>query len=182
MSDAAAAPAPAAAGGSDKSDLEAAGLSAKPSKLVPIVLGLNSLLLVGVLAKLFLMPAPAAANHEAAAAAPAGGEHAPLAPLGMGPTVKLPEFVVHLRNPEAERYARLSFELEVGVETDKDKLAAHMPKIRELFISYLSDCTMEDLRGSEGIDRTKKDLLNKLAQAIPGSPVRGVFVTDIVIQ
>ncbi|MBL8918625.1 MAG: flagellar basal body-associated FliL family protein [Myxococcaceae bacterium] len=178
MSDAAA-PAPAAPGASD---LEAAGLSPKPSKLVPIVLGLNSLLLVGVLAKLFLMPTPAAASHEPPAAAPAGGEHGPVAPIGMGPTVKLPEFVVHLRNPEAERYARLSFELEVGVELDKDKLTAHMPKIRELFISYLSDCTMEDLRGSEGIERTKKDLLNKLAQAIPGSPVRGVFVTDIVIQ
>jgi flagellar FliL protein len=182
MSDAAAVPAP-AAGSPDKSDVEAAGLSPKPSKLVPIVLGLNSALLVAVLAKLFLMPAQAPAAPHDEAAAPAGGEHgAVVAPIGMGPTVKLPEFVVHLRNPEAERYARLSFELEVGVETDKDKLTAHMPKIRELFISFLSDCTMEDLRGSEGIDRTKKELLNRLAQAIPGSPVRAVFVTDIVIQ
>lgn len=163
-------------------DLAAAGL-AKPSKLVPIILVLNSLLLAGLLARTFLAPPPAAAHEPAATAE--HSEHAPAQagpPLGLGPTVRLPEFVVHLRNPEAERYAKVTFEVEVGVEGDKDKVNAAMPKIRELFISYLSDRTTEDLRGSEGIEHMKRDLLTRLSQELPGSPIRAVFITDIVVQ
>ncbi|MBX7098352.1 MAG: flagellar basal body-associated FliL family protein [Myxococcaceae bacterium] len=174
----------------ETSDAAAAGLAPKPSKLVPGVLVVNTLLLVGLLVKVLLFP-PAAAppadaeakgkgEHEKKGEEHGGGGHA--APPGMGPTVRLPDFVVHLRNPEAERYARLSFELEVGVETEKERVTTQMPAIRELFIAYLSDRTVEDLRGSEGIDRAKKDLLTRLAQQVPGSPVRSIYVTDIVIQ
>ncbi|MEW5738154.1 MAG: flagellar basal body-associated FliL family protein [Myxococcota bacterium] len=162
-------------------DLAAAGLAPKPSKVVPILLVVNSLLVAVVLARSFAAPPPApAAEH---APAPATEHSAPgAAPLGFGPTVRMPEFVVHLRNPEAERYAKMTFELEVGVEADKDKVNTAMPKVRELFISYLSDRTTEDLRGSEGIERTKRDLLARLSQELPGSPVRSIFITDIVVQ
>ncbi|MEW6433324.1 MAG: flagellar basal body-associated FliL family protein [Myxococcota bacterium] len=169
----------------DKSgaDLAAAGLAPRPSKLVPVLLVLNSLLVAAVLARSLLMP-PAGPAHEAEkeaekAEAPPAAAHAP---LGLGPTVRLPEFVVHLRNPEAERYAKVTFEVEVGVEADKDRVTAVMPKVRELFLSYLADRTTEDLRGSEGIERMKKDLLARLSQELPGSPIRAVFVTDIVVQ
>lgn len=163
-------------------DLAAAGLAAKPSKLVPIVLVVNSVLVAAVLARTFLAPAPAAAHEQEPKAE--HGEHAAVAgpPLGLGPTVRLPEFVVHLRNPEAERYAKVTFEVEVGVEPDKDKVNAVMPRIRELFISYLADRTTEDLRGSEGIEHLKRDLLARLSQELPGSPIRAVFITDIVVQ
>lgn len=166
------------------SDLAAAGLAARPSKLVPILLAVNSLLLAAVLARTFLAPGAAPA---APAEAPGGeAEHAAAAtakgPLGLGPTVRMPEFVVHLRNPEAERYAKMTFEVEVGVEADKDRVNSAMPKVRELFISYLADRTTEDLRGSEGIERTKRDLLARLSQELPGSPIRAIFVTDIVVQ
>lgn len=162
-------------------DLAAAGLAAKPSKLVPIVLVVNSLLVAAVLARSFMAPAPAAAAEHGEAAQ---AEHpAPAAaPMGLGPTVRMPEFVVHLRNPEAERYAKMTFEVEVGIEADKDKVNSAMPKVRELFISYLSDRTTDDLRGSEGIERTKRDLLARLSQELPGSPIRAIFITDIVVQ
>jgi flagellar FliL protein len=167
--------------GKPDADLAAAGLSPKPSKLVPGLLALNSVLVVAVLARSFMAPAPAGAAE--APQAPAAEHAAPAAaPMGLGPTVRMPEFVVHLRNPEAERYAKMTFELEVGVEADKDKVNSAMPRVRELFLSYLSDRTTEDLRGSEGIERTKRDLLARLSQELPGSPIRAIFITDIVVQ
>jgi flagellar FliL protein len=90
--------------------------------------------------------------------------------------------VVHLRNPDTDRYARLSFEIEVATEEDKVKLAAFMPRVRDGFIAYLSDRTFEELRGSEAIERTKNALGEKLAAMAPGVAVRGVYVTDLVIQ
>lgn len=154
------------------------------SKLVPVLLGVNSLLVAAVLA-LFLLRGGGAGGHAEPAkgdegkAAEAGKEGGPPAP---GPTAKLADFVVHLRNPDTDRYARLSFEIEVATEEDKVKLAAFMPRVRDGFIAYLSDRTFEELRGSEAIERTKNALGEKLAAMAPGVSVRGVYVTDLVIQ
>ena len=168
----------------------------RSGKLLPAVLVLNSALLAGVLGMLVLKPAGAAphaaADKHAAAepAAPAAEGHGAaeshepgVAAAGlMGPTVKLPDFVIHLRDTEADRYARLSFEVEVGNEKDKADLTARLAVIRDVFISYLSDRTLEELRGSEGLTHTKAALLQKLSGTAPTAHVRGLYVTDLVMQ
>ncbi len=183
-----------------------AAAPAKPSKLLPILLIMNSALIAGVLAVLLLRPAggasaahadkdkPAAhgepAKGEHGEAKPAhggggehgGGEHGALAEGQMGPTVKLPDFVIHLRDTEADRYARLSFEVEVSSEKDKTDVGNRLAVIRDVFISYLSDRTLEELRGSEGLAHTKDALLKKLAVAAPNASVRGLYVMDLVMQ
>jgi len=72
--------------------------------------------------------------------------------------------------------------VEVATEEDKNKLAPYMPRLRDAFIAYLSDRTLEELRGSESIARTKSVLAERLAQLAPGVRVRGLYVTDLVIQ
>jgi flagellar FliL protein len=57
-----------------------------------------------------------------------------------------------------------------------------MPQIRDAFLSYLSDRTAEDLRGSEAIGRVKAALGQRLAEVAPGAPVRGLYVTELVVQ
>ncbi len=157
---------------------------------VMIFLGINSLLLAGVLAMLILKPGShGSAGGEHAEGAPKGGEHgevkaegAEKPKSGPGPMVRLADFIIHLRNPEAERYARISFEVEVGTDLDKDKMTAHLPEIRETFIAYLSDQTLEDLRGSEGIKKTKDALFQKLTLIAPEAAPRAIYITDLVIQ
>jgi len=161
----------------------AAVVPQKQSPALVIGIAVNTAVILAIAARvLFFTPSPAG---------PAEGEpgdqheeprHAARKGSGVGPTVKLPEFVVHLRNPEAERYARMSFELEIGSEEEKAELAAAMPRVREVFISYLSDCTVEDLRGSEGIDRTKKELMARLEKDVSSAQVRSIYITDIVVQ
>lgn len=152
------------------------------SKLVPALLVMNLVLVAAVLALFVLKGGGHAAaaekgdgGHEAAAEKGAAGD----AP---GPSVKLPDFVVHLRNPEADRYARMSFEIEVATEEDKNKFGAFLPRIRDGFIAYLSDRTLEELRGSDAISRTKATLEQKLRELAPGVKIRSLYVTDLVIQ
>ena len=64
----------------------------------------------------------------------------------------------------------------------KEMVAKILPRIRETFIAYLSDQTLEDLRGSEGIRKTKEALFQKLNAIAPGSGMRAIYVTDLVIQ
>jgi flagellar FliL protein len=157
------------------------------SKIVPILLVVNMLLVGAVLAVFLTRGGGGGAGGEKAAegggakTAEKKGEADEKAGLP-GPTQKLADFVVHLRDPEADRYARVSFEVEVGSEEEKAKLTGYMPRIRDAFIAYLSDRTLEELRGSESITRTKAALGERLAQLAPGVHVRGLYITDLVIQ
>jgi len=148
------------------------------SKLVPALLAVNSVLVAAVLAA-FLLRGGGAVGHAGAAEHGAAKAEAPAGP---GPTQKLSDFVVHLRDAETDRYARVSFEIEVGTEEDRVRLAAFTPRVRDAFIAYLSDRTLEEMRGSEAIRRTKAALEDRLGQLAPGVKVRALYVTDLVIQ
>jgi flagellar FliL protein len=151
-----------------------------PSRL-PTLLGVvNTLLTAAALAVLLLRPA--------AAAKPPGETHAAeepgAGPAGhtAGPTFKMADFVIHLRNTEAERYARLSLELELGTEADRDRLTPHVPRLRDAFVGYFSDRTAEELSGSEALARTKAALLKVCEDLVPGGHIRALYFTDFVIQ
>lgn len=183
---------------------------ASNNKLMPILIGFNSLLLIGVLGfmgyQMTHKPAPASSEEhadeaeakpeeKAEKAEPAAkgeakkeegkakeGEH-PVAIAGApGPMVKLPDFVVHLRNPDLDRYARITFEVEVMADPDKERLNANLPRVRDAFISYLSDRTVEELRGSEGLTRTKDALQQKLRELVPEARFRALYISDFVVQ
>ena len=185
------------------------------SKLMPILVGVNSLLLVGVLGFMAytVLHKPAAATDEKSDEAEAkseehakaeggekkaeGGEKkgeghgekkegekegASSMPGAPGPMVRMPDFVVHLRNPDLDRYARITFEVEVMAEPDKERLTANLPRVRDAFISYLSDRTVEELRGSEGLGRTKDALQQKLRELVPEARFRALYISDFVVQ
>ena len=159
------------------------------SKIVPILLGVNLLLVVGVLA-LFFLKGGAGGAHAAEAKPVAegeksGGEHGetPGEPGAPGPTTKLADFVVHLRDAEVDRYARISFEVELGGgEPEKAKFDRYMPRIRDGFIAFLSDRTLEELRGSEQVKKVKLSLTELLKELAPGVKIRALYITDLVIQ
>jgi flagellar FliL protein len=165
-------------------------------KLLVVLVGVNLLLSGGALA-VSLLRKPAAA-HPAPAGEGAAVEHGDKAAAGHGdakgekgekgkaevpgPTVKLPDFVVHLRDPEVDRYARLTVEIEVADDKAKEALSARLPHVRDSFIAYLSDRSTADLRGSDAIARAKSDLAERLKQAAPSAAVRGLFFTELVVQ
>jgi flagellar FliL protein len=163
------------------------------SKLLMGLLALNSLITVGVLVVVLLRTGapkhpPAAAGGEAAAGAKAEGHGDPKGEKAAdkanlpGPIVKFPDFVVHLRDPEVDRYARLTIEVEVQDEKVREALTLRLPAIRDSFIAYLSDRSTADLRGSEAISRAKVELLERLKVSAPGLGLRGLYVTELVVQ
>lgn len=210
MSDASEATMPAAAApAADKSKEPSAAelaLVQPPAKgkLIPIMVGLNTLLVLGVGAMMFLRhpaapaPAPAAKKAEAAEghgeaaaeehgggeeeAAPAEDEHGGKKPAGPGPTVKLDDFVVRLRNPETDRFARVSFEVQVASDRDKEILTGSMARIRDTFIGELTERTVEELRGTEGLNAMKAALTKRLKELVPNCRIRGLYVTDFIVQ
>jgi flagellar protein FliL len=159
------------------------------SKLVPIMMVMNTLLVGGVLLFVMKKQAPVAVVAPAAAA-PEGGEKSaegaagakggPVA--GPGPMVKLENFVIQLKAVDSERYVRVAFDLEVGAETDKEVIQARLSHIRDSVISYFSDRTLDELRGSDGMDHIKQTLLKRLSGVVPGNRIKAIFITDFIVQ
>ena len=153
------------------------------SKIVPILLVVNSVLVAAVLAVFLLKGGGEAQAKDApAAAGEPGKEGAHAGPELPGPSQRLADFVIHLRDAEVDRYARVSFEVECATEEDKARLTGFMPRVRDGFIAYLSDRTLEEMRGSEAIVRIKGALAQRIAELAPGVKVKGLYVTDLVIQ
>lgn len=161
------------------------------SKLLLILVAVNCLVSAGALAVALLRPgaakAPAAHAEAGKDGAKAEGGHGEKGDkkdekAGPGPTVKLPDFVVHLRDPEVDRYAKLTIEVEVENDKAKEALTARMPQVRDAFIAYLSDRSTADLRGSEAIARAKVELAERLKGSAPGVGVKGLYMTDLVVQ
>lgn len=120
----------------------------------------------------------AAEGHGEKKGGEAGGGHGG----GMGPLVKISDFVIHLRNPDVDRYARMTFDIEVFGDADKQALSASMPKVRDLFISYLSDRTVEELSGSENLGHTKEELQARLRRLVPDVRLKALYISDFVVQ
>jgi flagellar FliL protein len=185
-----------------KSETPAAPPAPKPaggSKIVPILMILNTLLVAGVF--VFVMkkqsvhavaPASAAADEHAKE----GEEHAKEGEKkegehgagggekggGPGPMLKLENFVIQLKAVDAERYVRVAFDLEVNAETDKDPVTARLSQIRDSIISFFSDKTLDELRGSDGLEHIKVTLLKRLDGLVPGHRLKAIYITDFIVQ
>jgi flagellar protein FliL len=186
-------------GGAEGADMEVPGAApGGKSKLVPLLLIINTALMGAVLFLVLKKPAaapPAPKGAEAAAGHGAEGQakegeghgegdkHAAPAPSAKpGPVLKLDPFIIQLRSAETERYVRLAFELEMLTEADKQAYMERTPHVRDAVIAYFSDRTLDELRGSEGIERTKEALIRRFEEIVPGRRVRTIFVTDFVMQ
>jgi len=155
------------------------------SKLVPLILVVNVAMMGAVLFMVMRKPsasAPAPASVEAPAPSEHGeaaaGGHGP----GPGPVLKLENFVIQLRGVDQDRYVRVAFDVEVTTDADKEVVQARLPQIRDSVITYFSDRTLDELRGSEGIERTKLALAKRLDEIVPGHRVLALYITDFIIQ
>jgi flagellar FliL protein len=167
------------------------------SKVVPILMVMNTLLVGGVLMFVMKKQSPVAVSAPAAAAAEgehgeAKGEHAEAkgehgggeghGAGGPGPMVKLENFVIQLKAVDSERYVRVAFDLELGQPTDEDAIKNRLSQIRDSIISYFSDRTLDELRGSDGMDHIKSTLLKRLDGIVPGHRIKAIYITDFIIQ
>jgi len=175
-----------------------------PSKMIPIILIANTALMGAVLAVVLLRkpqaaveaiapPSKADKGHEggkesgkgegSGKGAAAGEGAAPADPNGApGPILKLENFIIQLRGTDTDRYVRVAFDLELVAEADRAAIQARMPHIRDAIISYFSDRSLDELRGSEGMDRIKLAVAKKLDDIMASHRVRSVFITELVIQ
>lgn len=166
-----------AAAKGDEAKGEAAEAKPKGSKKKLILLALP-LLLVGVGAGVWfsgiLSPAPPPAV-EAAAAEPA--------PVNRQPVfVSMPDITANLNAPGRRAFIRVRSQVEVAGPQDAAALQAAMPRLVDLFTTYLREIRPEELRGSAGTHRLREELIARANIAAAPARVTDVLFTEILVQ
>lgn len=97
--------------------------------------------------------------------------------------VDLPEMVANLNsNPHRPSYVKLVARLEVARQADVDRVKQAMPRLQDLFQTYLREMRPEELRGSAGTYRLREELIGRANLAAAPARVSDVLFIQMLIQ
>jgi flagellar protein FliL len=97
--------------------------------------------------------------------------------------VDLPDMIANLNSPSNKpSYIKLQARLEVSQPEDAEKIKQEMPRLQDIFQTYLREMRPEELRGSPGIYRLREELLGRANVAVAPIRVNDVLFTQLLIQ
>jgi flagellar protein FliL len=114
------------------------------------------------------------------------GEQAKVeAPPAKPPTfVEVPELMVNLAGSPGERvqYLKVKLTLEVKEEKQAEAIKPNLPRVTDIFQTYLRELRASDLNGSAGLFRLKEELTRRVNAAVSPNDVSAVLFKEIVVQ
>lgn len=121
------------------------------------------------------------AQHGAAAEGKTGEGKAAEAPA---PTyLEMPEIIANLNaGPRRASYVKLHTRLELARPEDVAAARAAMPRLLDLFQTYLREMRPEELRGSAGTYRLREELIARANIACAPARITDVLFTEMLIQ
>jgi flagellar FliL protein len=105
---------------------------------------------------------------------------APKAPIFLD----VPEVLVNLVGAPGERiqYLKVKVVLEVKEEKQVETIKPTMPRVSDIFQTYMRELRPSDLNGSAGLFRLKEELTRRVNVAVAPNQVNAVLFKEIVIQ
>ncbi len=118
-------------------------------------------------------------RHEKPAAEAKAEAAKPVAPV----YVDMPEIIVNLNvTPRRESFVKLKARLELAKPADQAPITAAMPRLLDLFNTYLREMRPEELRGSAGTYRLREELIARANIVAPPAQVIDVLFMEMLIQ
>ncbi len=98
--------------------------------------------------------------------------------------VEVPDMLVNLVGLPGERvqYLKVKIVLEVKEEKQIEAIKPTLPRITDIFQTYLRELRASDLNGSAGLFRLKEELTRRVNAAVSPSQVNAVLFKEVVIQ
>jgi flagellar FliL protein len=145
---------------------------------VPLLLGAigGGLWLTGILPRMLGLSHPSAAEVAKAEARKEAEKALPV-------FLQLPEMVANLNSTARKQsYVKLNAKLQLAKEDDIKTVTADMPRLLDLFQTYLREMRPEELRGSAGIYRLREELIARARIAVAPVTVVDILFTDLLVQ
>ena len=111
--------------------------------------------------------------------------HAEAAPPPKPPAfVEVPDMMVNLAGAPGERvqYLKLKIVLELKEEKQIEAIKPTMPRVTDIFQTYVRELRPSDLNGSAGIFRLKEELTKRVNAAVAPVHVSAVLFKEVVVQ
>jgi flagellar protein FliL len=97
--------------------------------------------------------------------------------------VDLPELIANLNsNPQRPNYIKVTARLEVAKQEDVERVKAAMPRLQDLFLTYMREMRPQELRGSAGTYRLREELIARANLAAAPARITDVLFTQMLIQ
>jgi flagellar FliL protein len=153
---------------------------------VPLVLAAvgGGLWFSGILPKLLGMGEPHAAAGADAPAAAGHGTPPPAVSVARAPIFfDMPDIVANLSaTGRRASYIKLRSKLELTKPEDAAAIQAAMPRLQDLFTTYLREMRPEELRGSSGTQRLREELMARANLAVAPVRVTDVLFIELLLQ
>jgi flagellar FliL protein len=114
-----------------------------------------------------------------------GDQHHAEAPPPKPPSfVEVPDMMVNLVGAAGERvqYLKVKIVLEVKEERQVESIKPSLPRVTDLFQTYLRELRPTDLNGSAGLFRLKEELTKRVNLALAPQTVSAVLFKEIIVQ
>ena len=97
--------------------------------------------------------------------------------------IDLPELIANLNsNPQRPNYVKLTARLEVMKQEDVERVKAAMPRLQDLFLTYMREMRPQELRGSAGTYRLREELIARANLAAAPARITDVLFIQMLIQ
>ena len=98
--------------------------------------------------------------------------------------VEVPDMMVNLVGAAGERvqYLKVKIVLEVKEEKQVEAIKPTLPRVTDLFQTYLRELRPTDLNGSAGLFRLKEELTKRVNLALAPQTVSAVLFKEIIVQ
>jgi flagellar protein FliL len=98
--------------------------------------------------------------------------------------VEVPDMMVNLVSAPGERvqYLKVKLVLEVKEEKQVEAIKPTLPRVTDLFQTYLRELRASDLNGSAGLFRLKEELTKRVNLALAPQQVSAVLFKEVVVQ
>ena len=98
--------------------------------------------------------------------------------------LEMPDVLVNLSGNPGDRvqYLKMKIVLEVKDQLQLTAIQPAIPRITDIFQTYLRELRPSDLNGSSGIYRLKEELSRRVNAAVSPSEVNAVLFKEIVVQ
>lgn len=185
-------------------DGEGAPGKKKPPLKLLIIAGVGALVVLGgggAAAFMFLKPKPAAegeAHAEKDKKAEKGGKEekgkgkegeAPASPAVIRPGpdgvvfYTMPDIVVNMQTPEGKAtFLKLRLTLELPDDTVAGELDPNLPRLQDMFQTFLRELRPEDLSGSQGSYQLRMEILRRVNLVIAPAKVNAVLIEEMLIN
>jgi flagellar protein FliL len=98
--------------------------------------------------------------------------------------VEVPDMLVNLIGLPGERvqYLKVKLVLEVKEEKQVEAIKPSLPRVTDIFQTFLRELRPGDLNGSAGLFRLKEELTRRVNAAVSPNQVTAVLFKEVVVQ